>query len=56
MQSPTVGVEEDHDVEGRHLHIEGLGILEVLVPNLVGGFAELVHPMLCHLITGVDIK
>ncbi len=31
----AVGVEEGDDLEGRHLRIEVVGVLEVVVPDLV---------------------
>ncbi len=35
VQPPAVGVKEGDDLEGRHLFIERVGILEVIVPDLV---------------------
>jgi hypothetical protein len=40
VEATGVGVEESHDVEGRHLCVEGVGILEVVVPDLVNGVPE----------------
>ena len=35
MQTPTVGIEEGDDFQGRHLCVEGFGIFEVVVPDLI---------------------
>ncbi len=40
MQPPAVGVEVGHDFKGRDLHIESLGVLQVVVPNLVNNVEE----------------
>jgi hypothetical protein len=40
MQPPAVGIKVGHDFEGRDLHIERLGVLQVIIPNLVNNFAE----------------
>jgi hypothetical protein len=57
LQIPAVGIKEGHDVEGRHLCIEGFGILEVLVPNLIDHFVEkLGNPTLSRFIAGIVIK
>ncbi len=40
MRSPTVGVKVGHDFKCRDLHIESLGILQVVVPNLVDNVVE----------------
>jgi hypothetical protein len=57
MQPPTVGVEEGHDVQCRDLHVESLGVLEVIIPDLLDGFAEeFGNPPLSCLVTGVVIK
>ncbi len=40
MQPPAVGVEEGDDLEGRHLRVEGVGVLEVVVPDLVDNFPQ----------------
>ena len=39
MESPAVSVEEGDYLEGRHLCIEGVGVLEVVVPDLVNYLA-----------------
>jgi hypothetical protein len=36
MKPSTVGVKKGHDFDGRDLCVEGVGIFEVIVPNLVG--------------------
>jgi hypothetical protein len=35
MKPSTVGIEEGHDVDGRDLCVEGVGVFEVVVPNLI---------------------
>ncbi len=35
VEPPAVGVKEGYDLEGQHLCIEGISILEVVVPDLV---------------------
>jgi hypothetical protein len=40
VEPPTVGIKERDDFKSHHLHIEGVGILEVVVPDLVDNFAE----------------
>ena len=40
MQPPAVGVEEGHDVDGRDLGVEGIGVFEIVVPDLVDDIAE----------------
>ena len=57
MKAPAVGVEEGDDLEGRHLRVEGVGVLEVVVPDLVDDFPqELGGPALGRLETGVVIE
>lgn len=40
MEPPAVGFEESHDLPRRDFRVEGLGVLEVVIPNLLDGFAE----------------
>jgi hypothetical protein len=57
MDPSAVGVEEGHDVNGRDLHVEGVGVFEVVVPNLVENIAEKFgHASFSHLVTGIVIK
>ncbi len=57
MESPTVGIKEGNYVQDRHLSVEGVRVVEVVVPNLLHGIAkELGSAMLGHLVTGVVIK
>jgi hypothetical protein len=57
MQPSAVGVEEGHDVDGPDLRVEGVGIFEVVVPNLVNNVAEkLGHALFGCLVAGVVIK
>ncbi len=57
MQPPAVGVEEGHDVVGRDLRVERLGILEIIVPDLVDEVTkEFCDALFNHLVTGVVVK
>ncbi len=57
MKPSAVGIKEGHDVNGRALCVEGVGIFEVIVPNFIDNFAEkLGHALLVYLVTGVVIK
>jgi hypothetical protein len=40
MKPSTDGIEEGHDVDGRDLHVEGIGIFEVIVPNFINDVGE----------------
>ena len=40
MQPPAVGIEEGHDVDGRDLGVEGIGVFEIVVPDLVNDIAQ----------------
>jgi hypothetical protein len=57
MQPPAVGIKEGHDVEGRDLCIERLGILEIVVSDLVNDIAkEFGDATFGHLLTGIVIE
>ena len=57
MEPPAVGVKEGHDLEGQHLSVEGVGILEVVVPDFVDGLSEKFGgPMLGRFVTGKVFK
>jgi hypothetical protein len=57
MKPSTVGIEEGNDVNGHDLHVEGVSIFEIVVPNLVNNVAEkLGHALFGCLVTGVAIK
>ncbi len=57
MEPPAVGVKEGHDLKGQHLCIEGISILEVVVPDLVNYLAEeFGGATLSRLIVGVVFK
>ncbi len=57
MEPPAVGVEEGHDLKGQHLCIEGISILEVVVPDLVDYLAEKFGgAALSRLLAGVVVK
>jgi hypothetical protein len=40
MQPHAVGVEEGHDVDGRDLCVEGIGVFEIVVPDLINNIAK----------------
>ncbi len=57
MKSPAVGVKEGDNFKGRHLRVEGVGILEVFEPDLGDGFSEeFGGPTLRRLVAGVVIE
>ena len=57
VETPAVGVEEGDDLEGRHLRVEGVCVLEVVVPDLVDDFPqELGGPAFGRLETGVVVE
>ncbi len=57
VEPTAVGVEEGDDLEGRHLCVKGVGILEVVVPDLVDSLAkEFGGPSLSRLVTGIVVK
>ncbi len=57
MEPTAVGIEEGDDLKGRHLCVKGVGVLEVVVPDLVDSLAkEIGGPSLSRLITGVVVK
>ncbi len=57
VEPTAVGVEEGDDREGRHLRVKGVGVLEVVVPDLVDSLAkEFGGPLLNRLETGIVFK
>ncbi len=57
VEPPAVGIKEDHDLDGQNLSVEGVGILEVVVPDFVNSFVEKFGgPALGCLVTGVVVK
>jgi hypothetical protein len=40
MKPSAVGIEKRHDVDGRDLRVEGGGVFEVVVPNLIDNIVE----------------
>jgi hypothetical protein len=57
MKPSAVGIKEGHDVDGRDLRVEGVGVFEVTVPNLINNITEkLGHTLFGRLVTGVVIK
>ena len=57
MQAAAVGVKEGHDFHGRDLCVEGLGIFEIVVPDLVNDIAKKFgNATFGRFITGVVIE
>ncbi len=57
MKASAVGIKEGHDVDGRDLSVEGVGIFEIIVPDFFDDIAEkLGHALLGHLVTDLVIK
>ncbi len=40
MEPPAVGIKDGYDLEGQHLRIEGISVLEVVLPELVDYLME----------------
>jgi hypothetical protein len=56
MKPSAVGVKEGHDVDGCDFHVEGVGVFELVVPNLIVDLVEkLGRASFSHLKTGVVI-
>ncbi len=53
MKPSAVSIKERHDVNGCDLCVEGVGVFEVIVPNLINNVG---HTLFVRLITGVVIK
>ncbi len=57
MELPAVGVKEGHDLEGQHLCIEDISVLEVVVLDLVDYLAEeFGSAALGRLVAGIVVK
>ncbi len=57
MKPSAVGIKEGHDVDGHDLHVEGVGVFEVVVPNFINNVTEKFgHASLGHLVNGVVIE
>ncbi len=57
MKPSAVGIKERHDVVDRDLHVEGVGVFEVVEPNLINNIAEkLGHALLGRPVAGIVIK
>ena len=57
MEPPTVGVKEGHDGDGQDLSIEGIRILEIVVPDLSNDVTkEFSNTLFGHLVTGIVVK
>ncbi len=57
MQPAAVGVEEGHDLDGRDLSVEGLGVFEIVVPDLINNIAKkFCNATFGRFVTGVVIE
>ncbi len=57
VKPSAVGVEEGHDIDGHDLSVEGVGVFEVVVPNLIDNVAEkLGQALFSCLVIGVVIE
>ncbi len=57
MKPSAVGIEEGHDFDGHDLCVEGVGVFEVVVSDLINNIMEkLGHALFGRLVTGVVIK
>jgi len=57
VQAAAVGVEEGHDFDGRDLSVEGLGVFEIVVPDLIDHVAkEFRNASFGRFVTGVVIE
>jgi hypothetical protein len=57
VQAAAVGVEEGHDLDGRDLCLEGLGVFEIVVPDLNDHVAkEFRNATFGRFVTGVVIE
>ena len=57
VQAAAVGVEEGHDLDGRDLCVEGLGVFEIVVLDLIDHVAkEFRNATFGRFVTGIVIK
>jgi hypothetical protein len=57
MQLPAVGIKVGHDLKGRDLCVERLGVLQVFVPNLINDVVEeLGNTTFGYFVAGIVIK
>ena len=57
IEPPAVGIKEGHDFDGCDLCIEGLCILAIIVPYLIGNIMKEFSNTACgHLVTGVVVE
>jgi hypothetical protein len=57
IKSSAVGIEEGHDVDGHDLHVKGVGVFQVVVPNFIENITEKFgHALLGRLVTGLVVK
>jgi hypothetical protein len=57
VQAAAVGAEKGHDLDGRDLCVEGLGVFEIIVPDLIDHVAkEFGNAMFGRFVTGVVIE
>ena len=40
VKTPAVGIAKGHDLEGHHLHVRVVNVLQVVVPHLIYGVME----------------
>ncbi len=40
VKTPAVGIAKGHDLEGHHLHVRVVNVLQVVVPHLIYGVTE----------------
>jgi len=40
VQADAVGIKEGHDLDGRDLCVEGLGVFEIIVPDLINNITK----------------
>jgi hypothetical protein len=57
VQAAAVGIKEGHDLDGRDLCVEGLGVFEIVVPDLIDHVAKKFgNATFGRFVTGVVIK
>jgi hypothetical protein len=57
MQVAAVGVKEGHDLDGRDLCVEGLGVFEIVVPDLINNITKkFCNATFGRFVTGVVIE
>jgi hypothetical protein len=57
MKPSEAGIEEGHDVDGHDLHVNGVGVFQVLVPNFIDNVTEeFCQALLGRLKTGMVVE